>query len=110
MMWDSTTNYWTKCWDFPLYSLGIPLIAAIPLPFFTFHRCGNNHSALLTESTLPLLYIIKRSCYFHDTFLRNDRYKNNAGQDQEFWTTDVVKWHFKEHCIQHNYTFFIKNI
>jgi hypothetical protein len=32
---------------------------------------------------------------------------NTVGQDQEFWTNKVWKWHFKEWYIWYNYTLFI---
>jgi len=87
MMRDSIPNYWTKCWDFPLYSLGIPLIAAIPLSFFTITGVTTFIQHITTT-----VHCKKTSCYFHYTFLRYYRYKNTAGQDQEFSTTDVVKY------------------
>ena len=43
---------------------------------------------------LMLLHVPKISL-FSFSYFRNKQSENIVGQDQEFWTTDLVKWHFQ---------------
>jgi hypothetical protein len=55
--------------------------------------------------SLPL-YIPKASIYFH-CFSHKRSLVNIVGRDQELWMIYRGKRHFKERCIQYNYTIFI---
>ena len=67
---------------------------------------GSNPTIKLNLKLLQV-YVPKTSYYVCFLFLRNDHSKNTVGQDQEFWTTDVVKQHLEEKYIKFNYAFFI---
>jgi len=53
------------------------------------------------------IFITKKPHYICYIFLRIDHSENIVGQDQEFWTADTGKWHFKEQYIWYNCTLFL---